>query len=480
MRSETMASCLCANHVPIAANFENARHEGCISEYSALFEDALRAVERYTTYGVGHGFGREYKKLLTVLTEQIMQICEQTDMGQYMQISEEINQSKKELQKMANKKNKVDIRAEVLMYVEAYEKGARTMLGVRMAEKRKPILEESVVRFGDLRRTLDEVVDISSPVALEHATVLVAQLKKWAAETTISMHTAETNLYLDKALQAAEQWAAEQVVVGGGPFKRPKVADDISAVVFQIDDMTRIGESDVYLNKMHNFKDNLSDYRDAVENGRYNYSDEERSVKEVRAQVERKEAEKQELVAACKRGEIDRHTLYVEAKELDADIADYSNEAVELEKSISMKKIMLRTYERVFRKLDRLCKMIVSYENEPVMMTYLAKMIDFERINRVMRGVGSDEDVDHLLDIRMVQQDITDNAREQMERIGAELRRINDEPVRAQAIETVEKAKVSKEEEEYLARLLGEDTAEEAPAATERTENRYILSDEEK
>ena len=381
---------------------------------------------------------------------------------------------------MAHEKKNVDIRAEVLMYIEAYEKGARTMLGVRMAEKRKPILEESVIRFGGLRRALDEVVDISSPTALEHAQIIVEQLKKWSADTTISMHTAETNLYLDKALREAERWAEEQVVATGRFLKRPKVADDISAVEFRIDDMTRIGESAVYLNKMHNFKENLSDYREAVETGRYNYADEESSLKEVRTQIERKEAEKQDLIVACKRGELDRHTLYVEAKELDADIADFSNEATELEKSISVKKIMLRTYERVFRKLDRLCKMIVSYENEPVMMTYLAKMVDFERINRVMRGVGSEEDVEHLLDIRMVQQDITDNAREQMERIGAELRRINEEPVRAQSVEKVEKEKVSREEEEYLAQLLGEDTAEEAAAPAEHTENRYILSDEEK
>ncbi len=409
MKTQKLIAYLSANAIPFNKAFIRAENEGCISEYSQIFSDAYVQIEKYLRYGLNNGFTPALKEMIGEVIKIVVTICGERTIKNKTKINKQLididAMMRDQMEARDNAEGEGNIANAVLQSVESYERSLGTLLG-KEETPRKNVLKTSRQKLATLREIISsDVADVCSTEALAFAEKILSNLRLWGERVATNMHDESVNTLLDNALAEASAWASKEkgVVVNKSLFgTRSNLAKDISSVKFKKDAMSEISEGAVSLNKVTMFRENLAGFKKSILEGRYSTQEDEESLSKQRA----KRAELVKDLEQCDidfdNGIIDEDTYNMNCDDLEYEIKECDKEIVFLRKQIQTMVARSRAYKQVIRKVELLNRVIFGFQDDPQTLNYVVGNIDFTKVNNVLRGFGSEEEIMHVTEIAFV------------------------------------------------------------------------------
>ena len=408
MNFSNLVECLKRNGVDVNPSFAKAYQSGgCIEAYRETFDGMVADIGEYAVAAVNSttGFTGTIRKSIKELSNTIVYISNQTTPTA---LSEVDNKRAKVRRKMANPLSKITpsdttMCEEVIQRIQMYKKGVRVQLGRDIAAERKPILQDCLKKLDQLEAELGNVVDVTSPEALEKAKAITDTLVTWANIVAQAMHDNSTPMMLDTAIKSAKKWS-EQVVSKKTSlfFGKPKEID-ISSVIFDennrdsYDELTQMAVSAVVIDQVQIFRDNLSDF-EALIRRQEDTTELEAELSGVEATLNSLHAQKDALIKRLDNGEISREDAVDEAEDLRDEIDDALDDKERIKAEIADSKESVKAHKGIFKILDNVLKVIEKYkESNPTMVEFISRYLDFNALYHVMKGDFNVEDKNVLV-----------------------------------------------------------------------------------
>ncbi len=407
MDIKNVAEILKSNGVAVNSNYVHALQDGCIKEYQTLLDNIVEKVEEFARFGVNGGFSKDLKENIEKLTNLAVKITDQKNGKKVSKFNDELSKIEKETTKLMEKNpQSLNVVEEVVKYIDSYTKGANTLTKMSMAESRKGILYDSIQKLGELKTILQGVADVSTTTAGDYAKKIITDLKEWSKKVSQNMHDSNTVALIDNAINSANSWTKVKVGVSTGLFKKSNKLTSLDGISFVKDDMYMIASSEGYVEQINIFSDNLKEYKETVEGGKYSTESDEKDLENKRDEIKNLNAKKMDIIAQLKNGEISKVEALEICKEIDYDVSDLNRDVNELTTTIRINKAGKRTFERVIKKLERINKVVLTYKNEPVMLSFLGQQFNFDSAVKVMRGTGTQQDIDNIINFNSTNIDI--------------------------------------------------------------------------
>lgn len=307
----------------------------------------------------------------------------------------------------------MSIKAVVYRYLDTSEKACEVIKKMGMAPDRDYILDQSAEKLHEIRAVLEEALDDSSQEASTLAEQLIGCLIRWRNDVSSSMYSEANIGDIEKALGYARKWKELRASVKqGGIFSRDKSAKKIPEYV--PDAIDRIAESDRIKDRIMIFRRNLRKFDGDLEL-RYGVTEDRESLRENTERVEELKAEKRSIADAVRNGEMDKvDAMYRCRDQIDPEIADLEEDNKRLSAQIAEKLQMRRAFKKQDRFLNGINDFILSYEQHPAVLYTLGAAIDFNKMNNVMIGLASADELEHIVDLKLVERNMTDRTRSQL------------------------------------------------------------------
>ena len=466
MDVKNIINCFQTNGISYPPEFSTVEKDGCIKVYEGIYNKNLEKIDALVRYGSNNGFSNDLKNTITKLTKLTVKICQEKKAKKHEKYISESEKIYIEGEKcMKDKSVQFDMVAKVNLHIDKYISGMEVLISMDVAEDRKPVLVKGIDKCKELKKILADVMNNSTQSALDQAKSIILELQEWSVVVANKMHDDSDLIYLDKAIEVAKQWKDNREVVKTGMFVKNNKVEDISALDFYEDNLSMIGKSNVVLREIDIFKNNLAEYKEmAIGNGVEDLKEKLQAKKDEKAKFE---AEKNELVVKFQNGEISKMDLYQECVDIDQQVNDIKEDIEDLKFEIENKKDSSRFTSKVVSILESLNNQVLEYKADPIYLALLGEELDFNKLTQVMRGAGTDADIEYVLGVQRILDRVKDrrrkmdvifveetarklNARhekhrkERQERLDAQIKERNDQMVENQA-----------KADEYLANLLG-------------------------
>ncbi len=475
MKTQKLISYLSANAIPFPRDFIRAENKGCISEYSQIFTGAYEQIERYLRYGLNNGFTPSLKEKIGEVIKIVVDICEEKTIKNKAKINKQLVEidamMKEQMDARDNAAGEGNIANAVLETVESYERSLATLLG-KEETPRKNVLKTSRQKLATLREIISsDVVDVCSSEALAFGERILSNIRLWGEQVATKMHDENVNTLLDNAIAEASAWASKEkgVIVNKSLFgTKSNLAKDVSSVKFKKDAMSEISEGAVSLNKVTIFRENLAGFKKSILEGRYGTQEDEESLAQQRA----KRAELVKDLEQCDidfdNGVIDEDTYNMNCDDLEYEIKECDKEIVFLRKQIQTMVARSRAYKQVIRKVELLNRVIFGFQDDPQTLNYVVGNIDFTKVNNVLRGFGSEEEIMHVSEIAFVTNELDTIAQSKLNDILTSFERQEQK----EEVDPIEQEKEKAEREaarraRRMARMGGEPQPQPAEAVKE-------------
>lgn len=480
------------NGVALSGKLANVGVTGYASDGCQLFaEGCVDTMEEYCRYGVNHGFAG-VADAIEALSKLAVSMTDKKADKKLAKAEESKRRIEAEV-KLTHKGDTMEIKEQVYKYIDTSAEACDVVAGLDIAKSRAGILKKSKAKLAELRSIVEDALDGSTEKAAECAGKVIYQVRLWRRDTANSMHSEASLVYLDKAIEEAKAWSKlSESVKSGGLFARDKRAKEDKIVKYVPDAVSRIADSVRVKNNIEIFHENLEAYKRTAEE-RYGTASRQEKKKEYQAQIDALEQEKKQITAAQRNGEMDLEEALVRCRdEIDPELRDLREEVAAITSEITQRNAMRREYDYVYRKLETINDFIMSYRNDPGMLVTLGMSMDFNKLNNVMRGLASSDEINHVIDLEMANKLTSAQAREAVAALresiseaGKEFRATHGNKqgtgVRTQAEEEERRAQIKREADEYFKNEASkeEESAKESQTATEKV--KYVaFSDEDK
>lgn len=496
MDIKNVINCLQAHGINYPAEFANIEKDGCIAVYTGLLQTNLERIDEMLRYGSNNGFSGDLKSSIVSLVKETCKFCKEKKAKKHDKFQSKSEKIYNDACKvMKNKEVQFNMVEKVNEHINQYILGMEVLMGMPVAEDRKKVLQEGIDKCKQIKKILSEVMNNSTTSAFDFAKAIISQLQQWADIVANKMHDQTDLPILDQAIALAENWKKNHDVVKTGLFVKSNKVKDISELSFMEDNLSMIGKSREVQREIDIFKQNLTEYKEAVSVG-----SSEELKKTLNAKKEEKaklEEEKKQLVVKFQNGEISKMDLYEECVDIDVQIDDLKEDIEDLKYELEEKKVDNRSTGKVLETLESLNNQVLSYKADPIYFTLLGEELDFAKLTKVMRGAGTDADIEYVLDVQSV-----------LDRVKARRQKMDNSMVRAARDKLKEKTLRRREErqarldeqakerqergeenqskaDEYLAKLLGETNKPQTETQTQTQETvaeentRIALGDDE-
>ncbi len=464
------------NNVPVSKNYVHVFQDGAIKEYIEHLNNLTKEVEKLCVYGINNGFSAPLKAQITQVTDLCVKIVQQKNLKKYDKITQECSKLLKDSEKiMKNTKNTINTLDEVKQYVATYKQAVVTLIKMDSAESRKVHLVDSATKLKELEEILANVVDVSSEKSAEVAKSIVATLKEFSNVVSVSMYDSHTPLMLEPAIESAKKWTTLTNATSTGLFKKGKKATSLDGIEFVKDDMFMIAKSEAVCEQINTFGDLLVEYTQDALGGKFDTTHEVAEREAKRNELEELNAQKASVVAKFKNGEIDKFDLVERCKDIDYNAGEVERDIQDLSNIINRNEQRSRNFKRVVKKLERINRLVLSYKNEPIMLSYLGGFFNFASAVKVMRGTATKEDMENIINFNATAIDISNTTDAKIIRLFNDLNK-SEEEIYEDNQSNVQKTKrterkLSDEDEEYLKSLLGEEKVEKPVEQKSETVN---------
>ncbi|MBQ3493189.1 MAG: hypothetical protein IJA88_03695 [Clostridia bacterium] len=500
MDIKNIIGCLSSNGISFPPEFATVEKDGCIAEFDGLMKSNLEHIDSLVRYGINNGFSGDLKAGITKLTKMAVRICEEKKAKKYDKLSAELAKINKEVDRGVKvKEDQFDMVGEVNKHINTYIKGTNVLLGMDVASDRKHILVKGNEKLNEIKQVLKDVTDVSTTDALEHAKVIIGELQEWSDVVSDKMHD-ETDLeILDKALEHAKSWKNVHTAVKTGLFVKSNKVKDINEIVYKDDNLGMIAKSESVINDINIFMNNLEDYKNAMQTHALSTDDAEKELQAKKDEKTALSAKKKELVVQFQNGEISKQDLYDECIAIDEQVEDLNEDIEELKMDIEDAKSDKRSTGKVLATLESLNQQILQYRADPIYLSIIGEELDFARLTKVMRGAGSESDIDYVLDVQTILDKVKEKRRERDRVVnegGRNLRQLRNQRRKEARMErraSMQKdptvvEKEQQQQDDYLANLLGqsmekpqENTVQQEQNVNTSEENiRFVLGDEDR
>lgn len=475
MNIDNLISALKLNGIKVHSQFARAcKNTGCISAYKEVFDDLLDSLSKYVYYGSNSKQGfKHIKDEITKITGLVVKISKQSTASDIKEITKEAENLKKNAEKeiIPLKEGEVDMKNEVIKRIDAYKDGVEVLMNVDMAEDRRPILTESLVKLEQIKSEMNNIIDSTSPEAYQYAKSIVDGLKVWADEVAKFNHNDNTNKILDKAVSDAKSWNTVNKTKSGIFGIRKKV--NIDEIRFESEDfdkcdlLTQTANSKEYVTRTSNFIKNIADYERLIK-ARYDNEKNEQALAEYNKRVEEIEAEKTALKNKYANGEISREEVGDIAAELKDELDELNDDIYDVKEKIADNREGFKGHKYVFDTLESLLSTINHYRAtaDLNMVTFIGQYIDFDALYNLMHGTASREDDNSIRALRQVEAVIEAHNRGAMNRFRDQMRA--EESVRRQ----------QKREEREARRAINRNERESRNAARNSSAADWLLGEE--
>ena len=436
-------SVLIENDINVDASFVHTLQDGAMVEYQPLLNKIIAKIEEASSYGVNVGFSQDLKKEIQALAKLAKTVTEQKNTKKIVSLENKFNDYAKEAEKLMKKQNEVDVKKEVVKYIDSYTSALEVLKNMDSASNRKKYLDDGILELKKLKQTLENVVDVSTVNAETFAKEIIGLLKTYGNKVSMLMHDSTTTSIVTNAVEVAEKWSKVSVGVTSGLFKKSNKLTSVDNVKYIRDDMYRISVSGTTLEKINIFSDNLKEYSNSVASGKFNVDEDNREIENIKSKIKAFESEKNDTVKQVINGEISKIDGMEICKNIDADIYELNTDLEEIKKTVKVNTYLKRNFDRVIRKLTRINKVVLSYRNEPVMLSYLGEMFSFESAIKVMRGTGTQEDIDSIVNFSTTTKDINNISNKKLNELINALNAIENQD--DNILNTAQKATVKKE-----------------------------------
>ena len=498
MEIKNIIECLQTHGISYPPEFVNIEKDGCIAVYTMLLQSNLERIDKMVRFGVNNGFSSDMKANIAKLIKTSCKISQEKKPKKYDKYLMESEQTYSKVEKvMKEKGGQFDMVEKVNKHIDTYINGMSVLMGMHVAEDRKNVLQEGIDKCKQLKKILGEVMNNSTTNALDYAREIIAKLQTWADIVANKMHD-ETDLpILDEAILVAQNWKKNHdVVKNGGLFSKGNKVKDISELEFKEDNLSMIAKSKEVQREIDIFKQNLEEYKTATSNGSSEAI--KKSLEEKKEEKAKLEAEKKALVVKFQNGEISKMDLYEECIDIDQQIEDLKEDIEELKIDLSEEKTDLRSTGKVLETLESLNNQVLKYSVDPISFALLGEELDFVKLTKVMRGVGTEAEIEYVLDVQSVldrvkaRRQIMDekmvrSAREKIREKTLKRREERQARIEEQMKERgQERVQVQAQADDYIASLLGQTTASQEVAQNTQTQEsiaeentRIVLGDDE-
>ncbi len=468
MELKNIIECLQSNGISYPPEFANIEKDGCIAVFAVLLQDNLTRIDKMVRYGINNGFSSDVKANITKLTKLSCKISQEKKAKKHDKYASESQKIFAEVEKMMKEKEEqFDMVEKVNKHIDNYILGMNVLMGMPVAEDRKNVLREGVEKCKQLKKILSEVMNNSTTNALDYAKEIIAKLQTWADIVANKMHD-ETDLpILDDAIVIAENWKKNHdVVKNGGLFSKGNKVKDISELEFKEDNLSMIGKSREVLREIDIFKQNLDEYKTAM--GSDSVETVKKSLEGKKEEKAKLEQEKKDLVIKFQNGEISKMDLYEECMDIDQQLDELKEDIEDLKYELDDKKTDYRSTGKVIETLEALNNQVLSYKADPIYFTLLGEELDFAKLTKVMRGAGTEADIDYVLDV----QSVLDRVKERRRRMDTSMVQITKDKLREKTLrrrqerqERLEEQMNARQQErqenqskadDYIASLLGQ------------------------
>ncbi len=403
MNLKFIIDCLNENGINYPKDFATIERDGWISDFDSLMKDNLAKIEKVIKFGVNNGFNGDLKNDILDLIKLTVKITKEKQGKKLSKFEKESIKIIKDMERnMKNKDVQPAMVKEVIKYVDVYIKGMEVMLILPVAETRKSILTKGIEKLATLKGILSEVADESTTTALDMAKSIIGELNDWADIVARKMHSEASLAILDKAIGHAEEWKKLHKAVNTGIFKKSNKVKDIKEIEFIEDDLTMISKSQDIIRDINIFSENLKEYKDMVKENTLNSEHDQKMLDEKKAKKEELLKKKNDLIVKFKNGEISKSECYDECILIDEDVQYLNEDIKDIQISIEEKKHRRRAIDNVIENLEKLNKKILEFQADPIYMSLIGEYVDFSILTRVMRGAGTTEDINYVLDIENI------------------------------------------------------------------------------
>lgn len=396
-------------------NFINIEKEGCIDTYESLLQSNLKRIEEMVKYGINNGFSNKLKDNiidLVKLTCNIPGEIKTKNYNKYETSSNSIYNSAKKEMKLDGEQ--IDMVEKVNTYIDSYILGMDVMLE-EAPEDRKPILQEAIAKFNQLKSILSSVGNNSTAKALEFAKAIIEKLKSWSVVVSSKMYDRMYMPTIDDALKLAEEWKNNQeIAVKDSLFSRGNRVKDISELNFVIDNLVFVGKSRNVKTNIITFQRNLDEYKKGVVDTSNDYVEQDlNKLKEERARLQ---AEADDIKAKFENGLItDVDAAAFEHQQLTEEIEEITEEINSLYGDYRDNRSDSRLSASILRQLNSVNNEILRYGRDRAFLGCLGDILDFAKLTNVMGGICEESDIEYVLGVRQ-QLDAVKEMKEKTER----------------------------------------------------------------
>ena len=412
MEFNNLVACLRENGVDVHPNFVKAyTTSGCIEAYREIFDGVVEDIADYATAAVNGtcGFNGKIRKGIKELTDLVVYISNENTPSKLTKIAEKRTKIKRKatglMSKLSQSKN--SMKDELIERINFYKAGVKYQLGRDMANDRKGILEECLEGLEEIEDALNNVIDVTSPAALDYAEQILEGLRSWEIVVAQLRHDATTPAALTKLASKAKTWAEGLVVANKtSMFSSARKEIDITTVSFdenkisEAEPLAQIGIVSPILEKVDIFRNNISDYKKHM-SASENTTEVEAELAKVEAELVKLDERRAEILQKYDNGELSDEDVNDLAEELQEDIQEAEFRRDEIKAEIHDRKTNLRLSESNLKTLDGILAVVNKYrETDPGMIAYIGDLIDFDALSHIMTGTFdvTDESALNLLE----------------------------------------------------------------------------------
>lgn len=264
------------------------------------------------------------------------------------------------------------------------------------------VLNESEKTFKEISSLMSKIYDDKSEEAVAKVTQICDNIKEWRASAAANMLQESSVASLKAALEGARDWTKL--------YNTKAKAAKTPAPVYEEDDIGYYANFEGHLRDFQSFKDNLSLVEKEIA-GKYERAEAEKAqIAELKGKIsaihEKKEAlrlEKKKIRRDLENGDIDEDEAYdraldikEKAEELDEEIESLEDRIESKESLIESMKDAKENYVNYFK--DIVTKAENHIDNEPVFVS-ISKQVNFLTMVRVLQGMGSEQDIQDVIDV---------------------------------------------------------------------------------
>ena len=361
-----------------------------------LFDDILQEIERILIAGVNCGFSANMKKCLLELTT----IAQKTCSDGFVKIKIDGLYTKKNsclaALAMPEGAGSADLRDSFKAYVTTACEGMEVLKNDSVSRTRTELGYEASCEklLEDIKKATDNIIDFSSPEAVEKYNVAVTKLRAWRTSV------ARSGGFYDSATVSPLRDVLRETKAWGELCRTPaKKADAADILPLPEDDLTRVIESESTRQSVEMFFRRCDDYVYAV----YEMSNTgvAERVRSLRAELAEARGEMQKVENDRNRGRISQndYEYYMKRIQNDIDMMEFDLSRIQLD-DYSRRELQLRR-EMISRIEQPIRSSYNHVKSNRIHVHNLFANMDFSRIIALLNNnVGASEMEEGIADIQ--------------------------------------------------------------------------------